>query len=165
MLRAGSAKPLLCERVTVAAEAAAAALCAYVRRGGECQEPLPGCRIRTLKDGAGWLTVAENGGAPMGMTVSLDFDGSFNLLPSLGSLQTYDTLPPGRTQLLQALTFSSEADGCLMRLASRFSAQLFSAEAHSPDVADALHRPVGGGSGTSGALDALGRMIFGSAVR
>ena len=151
----------------MAAEAAAAALCAYVRRGGECQEPLPGCRIRTLKDGAGWLTVAENGGGPMGMTVSLDFDGSFNLLPSRGSLQTYDTLPPGRTQLLQALTFSSEADGCLMRLASRFSAQLFSAEAHSPDVADALHRPVGGGSGSGGggALDALGRMIFGSAVR
>ena len=165
VLRAGSAKPLLCERVTVAAEAAAAALCAYVRRGGECQEPLPGCRIRTLKDGAGWLTVAENGGGPMGMTVSLDFDGSFNLLPSRGSLQTYDTLPPGRTQLLQALTFSSEADGCLMRLASRFSAQLFSAEAHSPDVADALHRPVGGASGSGGALDALGRMIFGSAVR
>lgn len=72
-------------------------------------------------------------------TITMDYDGSFNILPSRGSLTTYDVLPPGRCQVLQVLSVATAEDGSRMACQSQFRADMVSSETHSPD-AEAVHQ-------------------------
>ena len=165
VLRVGSARPLLCEEASVPLADAAAALGAYARRG-EARRAFDGCYMYTLADGCGFLVYAENTSRMQSFTLELDFAGSFNLLSSRGTEQTFDVLPPMHGQLLQALSMAGE-DGSQMRCASKFTMDMLSREAHSPPLPGALHAPValGGqlllGGGPQQLLEAmLGRALF-----
>ena len=91
--------------------------------------------LHSMHDSAGWLTYAENRHALAKFTVELQHDGSFNVLPSRGSLTTYDVLMPGRGMLLQTLTIGGAEDGARMLSNTKFTCDMLSQEMHSPHAA------------------------------
>ena len=154
VVRIGSAKPLLCEPALVGDGEAVAALAAYVKAAGKPHRAFDGMTVFSRADGAGWLSYAENRSRMGHFTVQLDQSSSFNVLPSRGSLTTYDVLPPGCGQLLQVLTHGFADDGSRMAASMQFSASPGSAEAHSPAVdhggMHGLIELTGGGGGRAG---------------
>ncbi len=172
VLRVGSARPLLCEPRRLDASSVRRALGSFARRAGERQAALSGASgellVYSVSDAAGWLVYAENPTRMFRFAVQLDFSASFNLLTSRGALTTYDVLPPRHAQLLQCLSLAEAHAASEMRLSSRFSGDLFSAEAHSPELLGGLHRPEpldaggrAGGAGATNPLDSLAAAIFG----
>ena len=120
VVRVGSAKPLLLEPTYLSDAEIAAALGSYVKGGGKWHRAFEDMGIYSRHDGAGWLSYAENISARMSFRVELDESDSFNVLPSRGSLNTMDILPPGKGQLLQVLTdLPTMARACPPRCASR----------------------------------------------
>ena len=134
VVRVGSAKPLLLEPTYLSDAEIAAALGSYVKGGGKWHRAFEDMGIYSRHDGAGWLSYAENISARMSFRVELDESDSFNVLPSRGSLNTMDILPPGKGQLLQVLTHGFADDGSRMSSKMRFQADYRSAELHSPDT-------------------------------
>jgi len=132
VLRIGSAKPLLCEATCANGDEVRSAIAAYAISRGERHHAFDGMAIYSHHDGAGWLTYAENRHGFMRFSVNLNHDGSFNVLPSRGSLTTYDVLCPGRGQLLQVLSIGGAEDGSRMRSESKFTSDMISQEMHSP---------------------------------
>jgi len=171
VLRIGSAKPLLCDPKCVTAVEVRAALASYVRRWGQCHTAFDGMRMYTCTDGAGWLTYAENTSAFARFGIRLDYSGSFNVLASRSSLSTYDVLPPGHGQLLQALTIGVTDEGARMRSSTNFSSDMMSVEAHSPELAEgSMHLPLSLRRGASSRLpyqhaDGLSEMLNRLGVR
>jgi len=134
-VRVGSAHPLLCEPTYLTDPEVSASLAAYVKGGGKAHRAFDGMWVYSRHDAAGWLSYAENQTRAMSFRVELDESGSFNVLPSRGSLNTMDALPPGRGQLLQVLTHGFADDGSRMSSSMRFQADYISSELHSPEVA------------------------------
>jgi calpain-15 len=134
VVRVGSAKPLLLEPTYLSDPEIAAALGSYVKGGGKRHRAFEDMVIFSRHDGAGWLSYAENISARMSFRVELDESDSFNVLPSRGSLNTMDILPPGKGQLLQVLTHGFADHGSRMSSKMRFQADYRSAELHSPDT-------------------------------
>lgn len=143
VLRIGSAKPILCDPTCVTAAEMRASLASYIRRWGQCHTAFDGMRMYTCTDGAGWLTYAENTSTFARFGVRLDYSGSFNVLASRSSLSTYDVLPPGHGQLLQALSIGVTDEGARMRSSTNFSSGMMSVEAHSPELTEgSMHSPL-----------------------
>lgn len=142
VLRVGSAKPLLCEAALATADDVRGVLAAYARTKGERHRAFDGMALYSVHDSGGWLTYAENRHAFARFTVQLAHDGSFNVLPSRGSLSTYDVLLPGHGMLLQALSIGGAEDGSRMRSETKFTSDMMSAEMHSPSTpSSSLHAP------------------------
>ena len=141
VLRIGSAKPILCEATAASGDDVRACLAAYCRRAGEYHFAFDGMATYAVHDSAGWLTFAENTTSMMRFSINLDHEGSFNVLPSRGSLSTYDVLLPGQGMLLQALSIALNEDGSRMQCKFQFRSDMTSAEVHSPD-AHSIHLPI-----------------------
>lgn len=155
VLRVGSAKPLLCEATAASSNDVRAGLAGYLRMSGERHAAFDGMVMYSLHDAAGWLSYAENTTAMMRFTLTLDHEGSFNVLPSRGGLCSFDVLPPGRGQLLQALSIASNEDGSRMQCRTQFQADMTSSETHSPD-AGSIHLPIPLKKTSAGPLGGLG---------
>ena len=141
VLRIGSAKPLLCEAACASGDDVRSAIAAYIKTKGERHRAFEGMELYSHHDNAGWLTYAENTGwLGRAFSINLNHDGSFNVLPSRGSLTSYDVLGPGQGMLLNVLSIGGTEDGSRMRCETKFQSDLFSAEMHSPNV-NGIHAP------------------------
>ena len=166
VLRIGSVKPLLCAPAPLPPAAARAALVSYIKQGDQ-SEPFPGMYMYNLQDGCGFLVLAENASGSNAMSVQLDHSECVNLIPSRGSLTTYDTLPPKHVQILQVLSRAAEAD-CVMLVSANFRSEpwMGGESLHSPGVVEGgVHDPQrqapGGARGSGGKLlGALSRLRF-----
>jgi len=154
VLRIGSAKPLLCEAAVATGEEVRTAIAAYVKSKGTRHRAFESMAQWSVHDQAGWLTYVENSHSFARFTVNLSHDGSFNVLPSRGSLVTYDVVPPGHGQLVQALSIGGAEDGSRMHSETSFTMDMLSVEAHSP-AASGIHAPTplrpAGGTGAAAA--------------
>jgi len=163
VVRVGSAKPLLCEPTFVADAQVSAALAAYVKSGGKPHSPFEAMVLYTKHDGAGWLSYAENRSTLGAFTVELNQEGSFNVLPSRGSLASFDILRPQRGQLLQVLTRGFDDDGYSMSSSMQFhmSALSLGDESHSPSIEGGVHAPMAlsGGAAPSGREQGIHDML------
>lgn len=167
VLRIGSAKPLICEATAATATDVQAGLAGYIRSNGKRHAAFDGMCTYSLHDAAGWLTYAENTSSMMRFTLTLDHENSFNVLPSRGSLCTYDVLPPGRGQVLQVLSIASHEDGCRMQCRTQFRADMTSSETHSPDCGS-IHRTITlktNGAGLNVGMGEIGEMLSRLGVR
>ena len=166
VLRIGSAKPLLCEAAYMSGDEVRSALAAYVLSRGECHRAFDRMAVYSMHDPAGWLTYAENRHAMAKFTIELQHDGSFNVLPSRGSLTTYDVLMPGRGMLLQMLTIGGAEDGARMVSNTKFTCDMLSQEMHSP-LAAGIHAatPLKRQSGDDAIPLGLSELLSGLGVR
>ena len=161
VLRVGSAKPLLLEATAATGEDVRSAVAAYVKFKGKRHRAFDGMALFSCQDDSGWLSYAENAHGLARFTVDLSHDGSFNVLPSRGTLQTFDVLPPNTGQLLQALSLGGVEDGSRMQSSTKFQMDVLSQELHSPDAhgihaATPLQRT--GGVGAVNITDLLSRL-------
>ena len=102
----------------------------------------------------------------MAFSVRLDHDSSFNVLPSRGSLATYDVLPPGHGQLLQCLSIAGAEDGSRMAASTRFQADMVSPAFHSPEVGESIHATVAIAGARQQAMRAnVGNFLGGLGIR